>query len=131
MYSDYGLIGGYCGLQVWKDGTHAVIMTVWDAVTEDRNGHTAVHKATLTAPSDRTDQRNRDQVEGSFSQILYPFDWETGHPYRLLIQQSTSDMTGNLEVAMWLCDLGTTQWTLIADYDTGLPYGIIQVQGKA
>ena len=122
VYSDYGLIGGYCGLQVWKDGTHAVIMTVWDAVTEDRNGHTAVHKATLTAPSDRTDQRNRDQVEGSFSQILYPFDWETGHPYRLLIQQSTSDTTGNLEVAMWLCDLETTQWTLIADYDTGLPY---------
>ena len=33
VYSDYGLIGGYCGLQVWKDGTHAVIMTVWDAVT--------------------------------------------------------------------------------------------------
>ena len=120
VWADYGGAGGgYCGLQVWNDGTMGVIMTLWDVFTEDYNGHVDHIKARVLYPADAYDTDHDDSGEGSFVHYSYPFDWKPGRDYRLLLQQSTGD-NGNTLLTLWIKDLAANAWTKLFCFDTGL-----------
>ena len=120
VYNDYtGTPGGYCGFQVWDDGTHAFIMTVWSSFCQDHSGNVTVHTPRVTYPEGQGKQ-NQSDAEGSFTQCLRPYNWEIGKDYRILIQQSTSASTGNTTMQCWICDLSSGSWTKFAEFDTGV-----------
>ena len=120
VWSDYGGTGGgYCGFQVWDDGTTAVIMTLWDVFCQDKAGNVRQIKAKVLYPENAKDTDFDNSSEGSFVHYLYPFKWEAGKDYRLLLQSSTGD-NGNVLLTLWLKDLELDQWTELYCFDTGL-----------
>ena len=50
-----------------------------------------------------------------------PFDWRPGRDYRILLQQSDSDTTGNAVFTTWICDLAENEWVEMASFDSGVP----------
>ena len=120
VWSDYGGAGGgYCGFQVWDDGTTAVIMTLWDVFCQDQAGNVRQVKARVLYPENAYDTSFDNSSEGSFVHYLYEFDWKPGRDYRLLLQQSSGD-NGNVLLTLWLKDLDTGYWTELYCFDTGL-----------
>ncbi len=118
VWADYGSPGaGYCGLQVWNDGTHGVIMTLWDVFCRDRSGHVTQIKAEVLYPKNAADTRHDNSSEGSFVHYSYPFDWKPGRDYRLLLQQYTGD-SGNKQMDLWILDITANAWTLLFSFDT-------------
>lgn len=121
VWSDYGGAGGgYCGFQVWDDGSTAVIMTVWDVFCQDRTGKVQQIKAKVLYPENAYDTSFDNSSEGSFVHYLYKFDWKPGRDYRVVLQQSTGN-NGNVLLTLWLKDLETGIWTKLYCFDTGLP----------
>lgn len=120
VWSDYGSTGGgYCGLQVWDDGTRGVIMTLWDVFCRDYSGDVRQIKAKVLYPVDATDTEHNGTGEGSFVHYSYPFDWKAGTDYRFYLKQSTGS-NGNILMTLWICDLDSGRWTKLFCFDTGL-----------
>ena len=120
VWADYGGTGGgYCGFQVWDDGTTAVIMTLWDVFCQDKSGNVKQVKAKVLYPENAKETDFSNSSEGSFVHYLYPFKWEAGKDYRLLLQQSAGD-NGNVLLTLWLKDLDKGSWTELYCFDAGL-----------
>jgi len=117
--NDYNDPGGfYCGFQQWENGKTAVIMSVWDIFCKDRYGNKTTICATQLYPTYKRGV-SKTSAEGSFQQFLIEYKWETRHPYRMLMQRSFSDTTGNTVLTMWVCDLKTMEWTELVSWDLG------------
>ena len=120
VWCDFGgVVSGYAGLQVWNDGTHGVIMTVWDTFYEDKSGNIKQIKATVTYPDNASDTRHDNSSEGSFVHYSYPFPWKTGRDYRLLLQMYDGEK-GTKCLDLWIMDLETEKWTLLFSIDTNI-----------
>ena len=120
VWSDYGSTGcGYCGFQVWGDGTTGVIMTLWDVFYQEKDGRIKQVKAKVLYPESAKDTDFNKSSEGSFVHYLYPYRWKAGKEYRLLLQQSVGD-NGNTLLTLWLKDIAQDQWTELYCFDTGL-----------
>ncbi len=120
IWNDYAGAGaGYCGLQVWDDGTRGVIMTIWDVFCRDASGRVTQVKADVLYPENATDTDHDASGEGSFVHYSYPYDWEPGKDYRFLLQQSEG-ADGTVLMTLWICDIQEDSWTRLFCFDTGL-----------
>ena len=121
VYNDYtGVPGGYCGFQTLEDGSHVFIMTVWSTFCRDYAGNVTVFTPTVLYPAGQG-RGNTTDAEGSFTHCILPFDWHAGRDYRVLVQQSRSESTGNVVLSTSVCDLQKNEWYLLASFDTGVP----------
>ena len=118
---DYGWgVGGYCGFQVWEDGTLAAILTLWDLFCTDKNGRTTVIRANQVYPeNERGAERCVDSAEGSFLHCLIPFDWKEDHSYRALLQIANKYNGEGANLIFYVCDLETGVWTLLMEFELG------------
>lgn len=129
--NDYNTPGAfYCGIQCWDDGRTGVIMSVWDNICRDRNGGTTIVCADQTYPVYRAGS-SQTSGEGRFQQFLEEYPIKTRHPYRMLMQMSTSKSTGNTELTMWICDLVTMQWKELVSWDLGYTSRFMKTQNLA
>ena len=120
VWCDFGgVVGGYAGLQVWNDGTHGVIMTVWDTFYEDKSGNVKKIKATVNYPENATDTHHDNSSEGSFVHYSYPFPWKTGRDYRLLLKMYEGKK-GTKCLDLWIKDMETENWSLLFSFDTNI-----------
>lgn len=129
VYTDYGLSGGYCGLQTWGDGTQAVIMTLWTVFAEDNRGNKTAIKGKLLKPENQKNEEYNDSFEGSFVHCVYEYDWKPGNPYRVLVQMYPSQDGQTTLVSLWLCDLVTNRWDEVIVYDTCLKNAFMKGNG--
>ena len=121
VWADYGSLGGaYCGLQVWEDGTRAVIMSVWDIFCRDKSGNVTRIMPEVVYPEYLPRNTHEKSGEGSFAQGIYPYDWKAGKDYRFLLQTFEGD-NGNIFLALWIQDLDTGVWTKLFVFDYGTP----------
>ena len=120
--------GGYCGFQVWEDGTHAAILTIWDKFCTDKNGRTTVIRANQIYPENgRGSERDDNGLEGSFLHCLIPYDWKEDHDYRALLQIGDNWDTRNAHIIFWVCDLENGAWTRLMEFELG--YGEAYMNG--
>lgn len=119
IWSDYGdKISGYFGFQVLDDGTKVVIMSLWDAFFEDHEGNISQVKAKVLFPENIETKFDNDD-EGSFTQCIYEYDWETGKDYRFVLEQTTGE-NGTELFTLWLMEPeGETQTEMFC-FDSGL-----------
>lgn len=108
--------GAYAGLQCRNDGTMA-IMSFWEIYCKDSSGVKKVLRAKRIYPSGKT---NTFGNEGSGTNCIMPYKWESGKWYRMLLHCWEDPETGNTFVGQWVCDLTTGEWTLISYFDTKL-----------
>ena len=120
VYRDYNGVAAYAGLQVWDDGSHAVIMSVWNTYCKDRSGNVITIRPKVVY-SARSEINQSFDGEGNGTQCLFRYNWQTGKTYRLLIQQSKDEKTGNCRLALWICDLESMNWERLIEYDLGMP----------
>ena len=121
VYNDFtGTPGGYCGFQQWEDGSKVFIMSVWCTFCEDYSGNVTVYRPEVVYPEGEG-KANVGNAEGSFTQYITPFDWHVGRDYRVLLQHTTSPDTGNALQTVYICDLLTNEWYLMASFDLGVP----------
>ncbi len=119
LYNDYTYPGGfYCGFKLWDNDVRTIIMNVWDIFCEDKYGNRSVICATQLYPEYKRGV-SQPAGEGSYQQFITEYPWQTHHPYRMLMQRSTSDTTGNAVLTMWICDLMTMQWDELVSWDLG------------
>jgi len=120
IWADYGSPGGgYCGLQVWNDGTKGVIMTLWKVFCRDRYGNVTVVTPKVVYPLDGKIANTTESTEGSFVHCSYPYDWKAGKDYRILLQTSKGD-NGNTFLTLYIQDLDNSKWTELFCFDTGI-----------
>ena len=120
VYNDYNTPGGvYCGFQTWENGRTGVIMSVWDVFCKDDYGNVTVYRAKELYPEVKEGIARSSSSEGSFQQFIREYDWKEKHPYRMLMQQSVSEKTGNTVLTMWVCDLVNMKWEKLAAFDLG------------
>ena len=120
VYNDYtGIPGGYCGFQTLADGSRVFIMTVWSTFCQDAAGNVTVFTPRVLYPEGQG-SGNTDMAEGSFTHVILPYDWRPGRDYRVLLQTSRSEQTGNTVLTAFVCDLQTYEWTMLASFDTGV-----------
>jgi len=117
VWRAYEGTAAYAGFQVHDDGSHHAIFSVWDTYCQDASGRVTTIRAKQVYPSG---EAKPFDGEGYGVQCIIPCDWQEGHSYRMLLQQSRSAGTGNVLMAMWLCDLETMQWTKLIEYDLGV-----------
>ena len=119
VYNDYNTPGGvYCGFQSWENGKKGVIMSVWDVFCEDYNGNVTAYRAKELYPEVK-EGVHKVSGEGSFQQFIKEYNWKVRHPYRMLMQQSVSQETGNTVLTMWICDLVMNRWEELVSFDLG------------
>ena len=122
VYNDFAdSIGGYCGFQRLEDGSKVFIMTLWDIFCKDSDGNVGVIAPEVIYPEDGGKAALEGDAEGSYVQCIVPFDWRPGRDYRILLQQSDSDTTGNAVFTTWICDLAENKWVEMASFDSGVP----------
>ena len=120
--------GGYCGFQVWEDGTHAAILTIWDKFCTDKSGRTTVIRANQIYPENgQGGERDEKGLEGSFLHCLVPYDWKEDHDYRALLQIGDNWDTRNAHIIFWVCDLESGAWTRLMEFELG--YGEVYMTG--
>ena len=120
VYNDYtGTPGGYCGFQTLDDGSRVFIMTVWSTFCEDYDGNVTVFTPEVIYPEGQG-RGNTNLNEGSFTHCIVPFDWHAGRDYRVLVQQSQSETTGNVVLTAYVCDLLKNEWNMLVSIDTGV-----------
>lgn len=107
--------GAYAGLQNTIDGERA-IMSFWEIHYNDENGRDTILNAHRTYPNAKD---NYFGGEGEGTNYIGPYEWETGHWYRMLLRCITGD-NGNTFVEQWVMDLEKQKWTKISSFDTGL-----------
>ena len=121
VYNDYtGTPGGYCGFQILEDDSRVFIMTEWSAFCRDYSGNVTVFTPEVLYPEGQG-KGNTDSGEGTFTQCIVPYDWRAGRDYRVLLQQSRSNTTGNVVFTTYVCDLFTGRWDKLVSYDAGIP----------
>ena len=120
VYRDYNGVAAYAGFQVWDDGSHAVIMSVWNTYGENRYGNRTVFRPKVVY-SAKSEINQSFDGEGNGTQCLFRYDWKIGKTYRMLIQTFRNEQTGNCQMAMWICDLESMSWTRLIEYDLGIP----------
>lgn len=108
--------GAYAGLQCRNDGTMA-IMSFWEIYCIDSSGAEKVLRAKRIYPSGKT---NTFGNEGSGTNYITPYEWESGTWYRMLLHCWEDPETGHTFVGQWVCNLTTGEWTLISYFDTKL-----------
>ena len=116
-WGESGGVGAYAGFQVLGDGRHVAIMSIWHTFVEDSAGNVSRISATVTYPQNAG---NPFDGEGTGTQCIIPFDWQTGHMYRAVIQQSYS-ASNTVKLGFWVCDLQSGAWTKLIEYDTHYP----------
>ena len=122
VYNDFAdAIGGYCGFQRLEDGSKVFIMTLWDIFCKASDGNVGIIVPEVIYPEDGGQAAPEGDSEGSFVQCIVPFDWRPGRDYRILLQQSDSDTTGNAVFTTWICDLAENEWVEMASFDSGVP----------
>ncbi len=92
------------------------IFSFWDIDVNDKSGKPVKLRPKIVYPT----SSNADEFtgEGTGARYTSHFEWEESHWYRMLIQCSTDEKTGNTLVTQWFCDLETMVWTKICTYDT-------------
>lgn len=108
--------GAYAGLQCTNDGMMA-IMSFWEINCYDSSGEKIVLRASRIYPRGKT---NTFGNEGSGTNCIMPYEWESGTWYRMALHCWDDPETGNTFVGQWICDLTTGEWTLISYFDTKL-----------
>lgn len=109
----------YAGFQRrWTD--YVSILSFWDVFYTDANGVQQTIRAKRIYP-EHTDNTDSFTGEGTGAHALIPYQWESGHWYRMLLQCSQSPETDTTLVEQWVLDLESNQWTLLCKYDTGIP----------
>lgn len=122
VYNDFtDAIGGYCGFQRLEDGSKVFIMTLWDMFCKDSDGNVEVIAPKVIYPENGGKAALEGDAEGSYVNCIVPFDWRPGRDYRILLQQSDSDTTGNAVFTTWICDLAENEWVEMASFDSGVP----------
>ena len=122
VYNDFtDAIGGYCGFQRLEDGSKVFIMTLWDIFCKDSDGNVKIIAPEVIYPEDGGKAALEGDAEGSYVQCIVPFDWRPGRDYRILLQQSDSDTTGNAVFTTWICDLAENEWVEMVSFDSGVP----------
>lgn len=118
VHTEYQGVNMYAGLQRrWNDKVG--IMAFWDIYYDDENGVQQTIRAKRVYP-EALDTSEEFGGEGTGAHALVPYEWEAGRWYRMLLQCSTSEETGNTLVAQWVMDLESGAWTKLCEYDTGL-----------
>ena len=117
----YEGIGGYAGLQQRTASQRAnSILSFWDVYCRNEKGEIVnVIRAKLVYPEPGTDESFSGEGEGAHHLTDYP--WKPGQWYRMLLQCSRSDSTGNTTIQQWICDLSSNSWTKLCEYDLGVP----------
>ena len=120
VYREYSGVAAYAGFQVIDDGTKLAIMSVWDTYCKDSSGRvTTIHPQVVYPANPLKNQPFGG--EGNGRQCMVKYNWKAGQDYRVLIQQSVAEGSGNCLIAMWVCDLGTMSWEKLIEYDLGIP----------
>jgi hypothetical protein len=115
-YTQFSGGGAYAGLQCKNDGTMA-IMSFWEIYCKDSSGAKKVLRANRIYPRGKT---NAFGNEGSGTNYIVPYEWESGAWNRMVLHCWEDPETGNTFVGQWVCDLTTGEWTLISYFDTKL-----------
>lgn len=122
VYNDFAdAIGGYCGFQRLEDGSKVFIMTLWDIFCKDSDGNVEIIAPEVIYPENGGEAAQEGDAEGNYVHCIVPFDWKSGRDYRILLQQSDSDTTGNAVFTTWICDLAENEWVEMASFDSGVP----------
>ena len=116
---DYPGVAGYAGLQRGTNGRTNSIMSFWDVFCRDAAGRETVIRARQVAPA--SGENSDFDGEGTGVHCLIDYPWQAGRWYRMLLQCSVSETTGNTTIEQWVCDLGNMTWTSLCQYDLGVP----------
>ncbi len=117
--SEYESVNLYAGFQRrWDE--YITIMSAWDIYYTDKDGVQRTLRPRQLYPEKIYIGDGTFSGEGTGLQMLMPYNWESGHWYRMLLQCGQSD-AGTTTVEQWICDLETGAWTLMCKCDTGLP----------
>ncbi len=116
QYSDVSGGGAYAGLQNTQNGKMA-IMSFWEISYKDPLGKEHILNAQRVYPSGKS---NTFGNEGSGTNCIAPYQWESGSWYRMVLRCWEDSATGHTFVGQWVCALDTGAWTLISYFDTGL-----------
>ena len=95
-------------------------MTEWSTFCKSYDGTVTVFTPEVIYPEGQG-KGNTNDNEGSFTHCIVPYDWHAGRDYRVLLQQTRSETTGNVVYTTYVCDLLTNTWTLMVSIDTGVP----------
>lgn len=120
VYRDYNGVAAYAGFQVWDNREHGFIMSVWNTYAKDKKGNVTTFRPSVTY-SKYTHVSQPFDGEGSGFQCLVKYRWEAGKPYRMMIQQTKDEKTGNAGLVLWVCDLEKMAWERLIEYDLGIP----------
>ncbi|MBR4076973.1 MAG: S-layer homology domain-containing protein [Oscillospiraceae bacterium] len=119
VHTEYNGVGAYAGFQNTTPSQGTVsIMSFWDIYATAPNGKEITIRAKQIYPA--TDHGNEFGGEGVGVNCIAPYPWKEGNWYRILLQCSDSETTGNTVVTQWVCDLETETWTKLCAFDTGL-----------
>lgn len=125
--------GGYAGLQdgarsEYPDGTilrdengKAIygkigIMSYWEMTYFDENGEKVIMTASAIYP-------HGDSAfggEGEGSHVMWPYQWEDGKWYRMLLHTWEDAENGTTFMGQWFKNIETGEWTLHSYFDTHL-----------
>ena len=94
-------------------------MTEWSTFCESSDGTVTVFTPEVIYPEGQG-RGNTNSDEGSFTHCIVPYDWHAGRDYRVLLQQSRSETTGNVVYTTYVLDMLTKEWTLMVSIDTGV-----------
>ena len=122
VVSDYGSeVSGYFGFQVLENGEKVVIMSLWDAFCEDGDGQVTRISPRVLYPQDSRIREHTPETngEGSFVQCMFPYAWETGRDYRLLMEQETGEQ-GTEVFTVFLMEPEGDTMTEMFRFDSGL-----------
>ena len=116
--TEYKGVAGYAGLQRLENGSTVAILSFWDVFCEDSYGRTLIHRPRLIYPAD--DGNNSFTGEGTGAHKLVPYPWEAGHWYRVMLTFGRSS-SGNTVVSMGIRKSDEDDWTILCQYDLGVP----------
>ena len=115
----YNGVAGYAGFQRNLDGRMNSIMSFWDVYCRDASGNETLIRAKRLSPVE--DGNSNFSGEGTGVHCLVDYPWQAGRWYRMMLQCSTSETTGNTVVEQWVCDLESGIWSSLCKYDLGVP----------
>lgn len=117
VHTEYSSVHAYAGFQNTSNRGKVSLMSFWDIYGTDANGMVHTFRPKVVYPENGEGSFGG---EGTGAQCFVPYEWEAGRWYRMLLQTSKSQETGNTQVQQWVCDLSTGVWTHLCTYDTGL-----------
>ena len=92
-----------------------------EKICQDSDGNVEIFAPEVIYPEDGGQAALEGDAEGNYVHCIVPFDWRVGRDYRILLQQSDSDTTGNAVFTTWICDLTENEWVEMASFDSGVP----------